>query len=119
MSEHELILTPIQCNHITRDPFPHEMAIAGNNQMLECRIDFHFWNGSEWIEYGCGETVPLNRVTVDNIKTYKEKMEHDCWRWFANMLQKGEIEHGEPGSKITSEVLAVARYPIYFKEEST
>ena len=117
MNDYERKLTPIKCNHITRDPHPQEMSYAGNNQILEVRIDFYFWNGSEWIEYGCGETAILNKVNSDNIQILKEKNEYHCWKWFSDMLQKGELEHDDKhNNKITSKVLAVARYPIYFED---
>ncbi len=118
MNEHEITLTPIKCIHTIRDPTPEEGPIAGNNQMLDVRIDFHFWNGSKWIEYGCGQALIQTRAVMENLEIHKKTMEQGCWRWFSNMLKKGEIEHGEPGNKITSKILAVARYPIYFKEES-
>lgn len=109
--------TPIACEITERDPNVHERPHAGNNRILEARIDFHFWNGDEWIEYGCGETEILTKTVSKNRDLYEKRMEAHCWHWFSDMLKKGEIEHGDPGNTKTSKVLAVSKYQIYFERD--
>lgn len=55
---------------------------------------------------------------VKLINEYSKQMEKHCWGWLSNALKKGEITHGEGLEKKTSKVLAIAKHPIFFKEES-
>ena len=111
-------LEPITCEHITRNPNMNEIRSAGNNMMYEVRIDFHFWNGDEWVQYGLGGVVVLTKPMTKIIAEYSKQMEKQCWNWLSKALKKGEITHGECLEKKTSKILAIAKHPIIFMEES-
>ena len=111
-------IEPIKCEHITREPNIDERRYAGNNMIYEVRIDFHFWNGTKWIQFGIKKTEVLTKQMIGIIDNYSIRMEKDCWNWLSDALKKGEITHDDEGHETTSKILAIAKYPTFFTEES-
>ena len=110
-------LTPITYEEEIRDQKPAEFPMHNNEQVLEGKIRFNFWNGHIWIEHECHQKVILTRAVIDSIESYKKLIERNCWNYLSDKLQAGEISYQENEEIKTEKILAIARYPIIWTED--
>lgn len=99
---------PISVKFKQRKPTLQERQY-GPEQVLEARLDFHYFNGKKWNGQTTIETLILIKPSLDDLETYKKIMEMNAWRWLMTQLKAGNID----GDLI----LAIAEKPIIFKEE--
>jgi len=84
-------------------------AQYGPEDIIEARLDFHYFDGEKWRGQTGTNTCKLTIAALDDLDTHKEIMKRNCWRWFLEQIQKEQID-GHP-------ILMIAEKPIIIKED--